>query len=134
MMQQTIDVISKVIHAKYKSSQLTKKDIANKTGLALNTINNAITGKNMTLSSMLQIMDVLGMNLKDLIMEAEKMGLTFPKPCTQSKHVNVDEVTKATAEGQSTMQVAARMGIEEDQLKDIVSAATHPAEEMFEIK
>jgi len=133
MITDTIEIVSKVIHAKYKSSQLTKKDIAEKTNLALNTINNAITGKNMTLNSMLLIMDALGMNMKDLVDEAEKLGLKFPKPGAKPVGVNVPEVKKLLDQGQSTMQVAAKIGVEEKELKEIVQASS-PEMSMFEIK
>lgn len=81
-MDNNISIIAKVIAAKYKSTKMSKRDIALKTNLSLNTVNNALQGKNLTLNTVFKIMDVFGMSLEDVIVEGKAMGHTWPKPST----------------------------------------------------
>jgi len=134
-MQATIDIIGQVLYAKYKSSQLSKRELADRTGLALNTVTNAVSGKNLTLISMLKIMDALGINLSDLVSEAEKMGLQFPKPGEAPPTINTDKVKEMIDEGQSTLQVASRLGMKTEELEEVIEATkvTQGPQEVFEV-
>jgi len=120
-MDETIEIISKVIVARWRSTNITKKELKEKTGLALNTINNALSGKNLTLSSLLRLADALGLNLKQIVEEAEKMKLVFPKAGSSPMSVKTEKINDLVTSGLSTMQIAARMGVPEE---DLVVAVT----------
>lgn len=130
-MEETIEIISKVIVARYKSTNITKKELKEKTGLALNTINNALMGKNLTLSSLLRLADALGLNLRQIVEEADKMKLSFPKAGSTPMSVKTEKAHDLLTSGQSTMQIAARMGIPEEDLK--VSVTGTKDNQSFEI-
>jgi hypothetical protein len=113
-MNSNISIITQVIGAKFKASPLSKKDITIATGLSLNTINNALQGKNMTVSTMFSIMECLGMNLEDLVTEAKSMGLNFPK--IVPKTIDDTAIEKLVKEGKSTTEIGTKLNIPEGEV------------------
>lgn len=121
-MKTNIEIISKVISKKYQGSNLSKHDIALKTGLSQNTINNAIHGKNLTLNTMDKILEVFGMSIEDLVNEAKGMGHPFQRP--QSKitvpTVDIKAVKTRMANGETTLQIASKLGVTEGDLTTLL--------------
>lgn len=116
-MDSNITIISKVIAAKNKSSNLSKRDIALKTGLSRNTVNNALTGKNLTVNTLFKIMECLGMNLEDVVNEAKTMNLSFPKTSNIGSGLNNDQVKKLLNDGNSIAQIAKKLSVTESEVE-----------------
>jgi transcriptional regulator with XRE-family HTH domain len=115
-MDSNVTIISKVISNKYDSSKLSKREIALKTGLSRNTVNNALTGKNLTVNTLFKIMECLDMNLEDVVNEAKKMNLSFPKTSNKSQ-LNSDQVKKLLDGGNTIAQIAAKLGVLESEVE-----------------
>lgn len=108
---QSTELISKAIAKLINEGNIKKTDIASKTGLSINTVNNLIAGKNPTLSSIILIADCLGMNIRQLIAYTEDNINKFPA----SEYTSVSSSTlsastiKAKASEQSNAQIAMRV-------------------------
>lgn len=119
-MDSNVLVISKVIYNKYEETKISKRDLALKTGLSLNTVNNALSGKNLTVNTLFKIMECLGLNLEDVVNEAKKMNLSFPKISTTSDKLNSDQVKKLIDSGKSISQVAKQLGVTESDVEQVI--------------
>jgi len=125
-MESNLSIFCKVIHSKYKQSKLSKRDIATKTGLSLNTINNSLSGKNSTMNTMFSLMECLGMNLEDVVAEAKKMNLSFPKSTAANTNtsttassanvINDDQVKTMLDSGLNISEVAKKLGVAETEI------------------
>lgn len=126
-METNLTIIAKVVASKFKASSMTKRDIVLKTELSANTVTNALNGKNTTINTLFRIIDALGMSLEDVVLEAKVMGLKFPKPSAKVQSVDIKKVTDLINKGETTLQIASRLGIDEDDLiemmKDTVSTS-----------
>ncbi len=116
-MDSNVTIISKVIAAKYTSSTLSKRDIALKTGLSRNTVNNALVGKNLTVNTLFKIMECLNMNLEDVVSEAKKMNISFPKTNNTSQ-LNNEQVKSMLDKGQSIAEIAKKLGVSESDVEE----------------
>lgn len=120
-MDSNITIISKVIAAKYSNSSFSKKDISLKTGLSRNTVNNALAGKNLTVNTLFKIMECLNMNLEDVVSEAKKMNLSFPKTSSTSQ-LNDEQVKKLLNEGNTISAIAKKLGVTDSEVEGNLQA------------
>ena len=120
-MDYNIVIISKVIYSRYKQGKFSKRDLANKTGLSLNTINNTLNGKNSTVNTLFKLMECLGMNLEDIVNEAKAQGLSFPRPGNSSNsslNTSTDNnKTKTMADGTAMSDIAKKLGTTESEIE-----------------
>lgn len=124
-METNLSIIAKVIANKYRTTNLSKRDISLKTGLSQNTIGNALGGKNLTLNTIFSIMEVFGMNLEDIVNEAKAMGLQFPKPTAKAvPSVNLIKVQDLLDKGESLVQIASKLGVTEADLTTLLNKPT----------
>ena len=120
-METNLSIIAKVIAAKYKTSNISKRDISLKTGLSQNTIRNALRGNNLTLNTVFKIMEVFGMNLEDVVNEGKAMGFTFPKVTNAVvPTVNSTKIAELLAKGETTLQIASKLGMTESDLLNVI--------------
>ena len=125
-METNLTIIAKVVASKFKTSSMTKRDLVLKTELSANTVTNALNGKNTTINTLFRIIDALGMSLEDVVMEAKVMGLKFPKPSTKVQSVDIKKVNELLSKGETTLQVASKLGIDEDDLIEMMKDTTSP--------
>ena len=126
--QDQIAILGNGARAIIKARDLKKKQIAAKTQLSVNTINNFIQGKNINLGSLLKIAWVMGMNLPDFIVEAENIVKPFPEspldPNVEEKSEPAVDTTAVQEEletsGIGANQLAFRMGVEKDRVETLV--------------
>jgi transcriptional regulator with XRE-family HTH domain len=123
-MNSNIAIISKVIYSKYKQGKLSKRDLANQTGLSLNTINNTLNGKNSTVSTLFKLMDCLEMNLEDVVTEAKKQGFIFPKAGKSSVSSTSAKSTTSVDDGTSVTEIANKLGTTEAEMKANLDSQT----------
>jgi transcriptional regulator with XRE-family HTH domain len=120
-METNLSIIAKVIAAKYKTSNISKRDISLKTGLSQNTIGNALRGKNLTLNTVFKIMEVFGMNLEDVVNEGKAMGFTFPKVTNAVvPTVNSTKIAELLAKEETTLQITSKLGMTESDLLNVI--------------
>lgn len=121
---QTTENISKAIAKLIAEGNVKKTDIADKTGLSINTVNNLIAGKNPTLSSIILIADCLGMNIKQLIQYTEDYVAKFPS----SEYASVSSSTlspttlRDKSATQSPSQLAMRTGTTTEKVNELVKS------------
>lgn len=65
-------------------------------------------------------MECLGLNLEDVVNEAKKMNLSFPKISTTSDKLNSDQVKKLIDSGKSISQVAKQLGVTESDVEQVI--------------
>tara|TARA_Y100000310_G_C20542970_1_gene744222 strand:- start:567 stop:962 length:396 start_codon:yes stop_codon:yes gene_type:complete len=106
---QQIEILSKTISKLMEDSGISKNQIANKTGLSVNTINNCTKGQNINLSSLLKITSVLGMNIKDFVNSIEE---DLPQISPEIRTVSTEGIAKVKELGQTEEQIAWKMGKE----------------------
>ena len=99
-----------------KDSDISKSQIASKTGLSVNTVNNCIKGQNINLSSLLKITSVLGMNIKDFVNSIEE---DLPQISPEIRTISTEGIDKAKESGQTEDQIAWRMGKELTEESDV---------------
>ncbi len=119
-MDSNIVIISKVIYSRYKQGKFSKRDLANKTGLSLNTVNNTLNGKNSTVNTLFKLMECLGMNLEDVVNEAKAQGLSFPQPGSSSNsslNTSTNNKAKNIADGTSMSDIAKKLGTTESEIE-----------------
>ena len=105
--EQQLEILSKTITKLIESSDCSKKEIASKTGLSINTINNCTKGQNMNVSSLLKIASVLGMNIKDFVNAIED---DLPQISPEIRTISTERIKEAKESGQTEDQIAWRMG------------------------
>jgi transcriptional regulator with XRE-family HTH domain len=118
-MESQVVIINKVLQNTYKTNKVSKRDIAMKTGLSLNTINNALNGKNLTLNTVFKIMECFDMNLEDIVAEAKKLGYTFPKGQV-STPIDINTVQALLGKNNSLSQIAKSLNVTENEVATVL--------------
>lgn len=117
-MDSNILIMTKVISNAYESSKMSKREIAQKTGLSLNTVTNTLSGKNSTTNTLFKMMDCLGLTLEDIVTKAKALGLSFQKPKPVKGKLNNEVVKKLLDGGKTIPEIAKMMGCEEADVKE----------------
>jgi len=115
IIKQQIEVLASTLTSMIKDSRITKREIATKTDLSINTVINCLKGKSMNFKSLLKICYALGMNLEDLVKAATK---NFPVVTVGIKTISSSGIQSAVDDGQSKDQVEWRMGKDSDDAEE----------------
>lgn len=124
------EAIGNIIENTIKAKQLQKNKVAQACGISVNTLNNAIAGKNPNLSTVLGILSAIGLNLETISYQLGTSkynipgyGLIAPEDdAVESNHpeINVEGVAGEVAET-SVEQTALRMGTDPSVVQSIIS-------------
>lgn len=131
IMDQTA-IIGQALRSIMKSRAVNKRDLANKTGLSANTINNLLRGNNSNTQSLLTMLSALGYNLQDFAAELGTISDPMPKSRalerdkeSDSPQLNIPAATAAIQQGTiSKDQMAMRLGLDPSDLDDVAKVWT----------
>lgn len=119
-MESQVVILNKVLQHIYNNSKVSKRDISLKTGLSLNTINNALNGKNLTLNTMFKIMECFEMNLEDVVEKAKTLGYKFPKGNAPASAIDLKTVQDMMAKNNTLAQIAKSLNVTENDIASML--------------
>jgi len=119
MIKEQIEEISKALNACFAATDITKKEISDRTGLAIGTVNNCFKAPNFNISSFLSVLDAMGMNIKDFIDWMSANEYEFPTSTYTVQSLNTTTIKNMVDAGGNVDQLSMRAGI--DNLSDALN-------------
>jgi transcriptional regulator with XRE-family HTH domain len=116
--------IGKALKKKVVALGISKKELAEKADVSLNTINNCIAGRNSNLKSLINVLQVMGVNIVDFMKEVTPEDISPLEVAPEETEAMDPEVIEKEIEetGQTAEQLASRTGVSIDRMQVISGA------------